>query len=325
MKKNIRKIIFYVLYIFGFGRLLNYFNNKKHRIPILLFHRVSDDDDKYWEPIMVKYFEEIISFLNKKYEFISLSDLLTGKVKDFKNKCIITFDDGYNDFILNALPVLKKYKIKPTLFVATSSISNNYLIWTSELNFAIKNTNLKEIKVNGKTFSLFNENDKINSSKNILQILINLSNKERIRILNQIKKDLNYKKPDNVNMLTWDQLRSISDLVDIQSHSDSHPVMRNLDKDELEKELKESKNKIEQELKKDVSCLSYPIGYFDDKVLELTKIYYSAAFCVEGKMLEVNKLKKVDNNYKIPRINITDKSVYELYFRINMFHAFFIK
>lgn len=324
MKDSIRKIIFFILYVLGFGNLLKFINNKKQRIPILLFHRVSDDNDKYWEPIKVKYFEKIIDFLNKNYEFISLPDLLTGKVNDFKNKCIITFDDGYEDFVANALPILEKYNIKPTLFVTTSSISNNSLIWTSELNFAIKNTNRKEIEVIGKNFSLLNEKDKINTAKHILQILINLPNKERVKILNQLKQQLDYKKPNNVNMMNWDELISISDIVDIQSHSVSHPVMKNLDMNELEKELKDSKNIIEQKLKKEVSYFSYPIGYYNDKVIGLSKKYYNASFIVEGKMLEINKLKKAENNYKIPRINITDKNIYELYFRINGFHTFII-
>ena len=320
MKDLIRKILFFILYYLGIGFVLKKNNTKNKLIPVLLFHRVSNDNDKYWEPIKPEYFEKIIKFLSKKYSFISISDLLEKKVTDFNNKCIITFDDGYKDFILEAFPIIKKYKIPITFFITSKSITENKIIWTSELNYVIKNTDKISIIIEGKEYSLRTENDKLQTANDLLFILKNKPNHIRIELLNKIKSELNYIMPKDISMLTWEDIKQMSNVIDIQSHSVSHPMMTNLKKQELEYELKVSKNETEKNINKKISYFSYPIGDYNKSVIDETKKYYKCAFVVGDKMLDAKKISDLDYLYKLPRINITDKNIYELFFRINGFH-----
>ncbi|MDP4290085.1 MAG: polysaccharide deacetylase family protein [Bacteroidota bacterium] len=48
-----------------------------------------------------------------------------------RNSCLITFDDGYSDNFYYAFPLLKRFKLKATIFINTAYIGNDpdYLTW----------------------------------------------------------------------------------------------------------------------------------------------------------------------------------------------------
>jgi len=326
MKQKLRYIFFITLYYLGIGYIIKSYNNKKNRIPILLFHRISDIKDNFWEPLPVKYFDKLIKFISKHYDIITIDYLLENKSKNLKNKCIITFDDGYKDFLENAYPILQKYNIKSTLFVTVNPVNTNSLIWTSELNKAIENTtkNTLELTFNNK-LNKYNISNTLQKQKvvfNLLQILKNISNKEQNKIISQIKTKLNYTKPDNINFLNWNDINKLKTQVNIQSHSLTHSFMTTLTDNELDEELIMSKKILSDKTNTNIKYFSYPIGDYNNNVIEKTKKYYTSAFIVSDNLVEVNKLSNNNYKYKIPRINITDKSVYEVFFRINGFHTF---
>lgn len=93
---------------------------------ILMYHSIADDsDDPYSVP--VDAFRDQMSWLaNKGYEVVPLSQLFdslqAGKLRRL-NKCVvITFDDGYRDFIDNALSVLLDYSATATVFLVTDML-----------------------------------------------------------------------------------------------------------------------------------------------------------------------------------------------------------
>jgi len=325
MKLLLRKIIFFTLYHMGLGTLFRRYNDKQKKIPVLLFHRVSDDKDEFWEPFSVDLFSRLLHFLSKRYDFIVIDELLQQEKINLENRCLITFDDGYDDFVRNALPIMEKLKIKPTFFVTTGSISKNEIIWTSELNKAIDHTLVESVSIEeddfNKTLLLTTKHKKLESANVLLNYLKRQTNEKRIEVLKKIKKQLNYTKPLNQNMLTWDELNLIKDRVDIQSHSVTHPMVTKLNKLELQNELTASKNIIEENLNIQVKYFSYPIGDCNDDVVTVTKKYYDAAFAVGDELLDTKKVNDPSYRFQLPRINITDQSIYEVYFRINGFHS----
>ena len=77
------------------------------KIPILLYHSISDDNSEM--SLNVDIFENQIKYLkNSGYTSINF-DEIDHKAK---KQIIITFDDGYKDIFINALPILKKYNFK---------------------------------------------------------------------------------------------------------------------------------------------------------------------------------------------------------------------
>lgn len=90
---------------------------------ILMYHSIADiPEDPY--SVTVDAFQKQISWLaDNGYEVISLSFLLesinAGNYKTLRKKVVITFDDGYKDFITNALPILADHGASATVFLVT--------------------------------------------------------------------------------------------------------------------------------------------------------------------------------------------------------------
>ena len=126
-------------------------NPFKKNVTTFLFHRINTVYDPLWNPIKPEHFEEIIIYLKKHFEFVSLQDYL---LEDFvaqtkKPLCSIGFDDGYRDFLDFALPILKKYDCPSSMYVVTDCIDQDLPPWTYMLNhYFINTSNLQFICVN---------------------------------------------------------------------------------------------------------------------------------------------------------------------------------
>lgn len=93
---------------------------------ILMYHSIADDSDDPYS-VSVDSFREQISWLSDNgYKTISLSSLLELlRAKNFRalrKNVVITFDDGYKDFFLNAFPILFDYEAPATVFLVTEML-----------------------------------------------------------------------------------------------------------------------------------------------------------------------------------------------------------
>lgn len=92
-------------------------------IIILNYHSISNDDiDTY--TVTPQQLEKQLQYFSKKYELISLEQLLDILKTGFptKNYGLVTFDDGYQDNLINALPILEKYKIPAAFFISATLV-----------------------------------------------------------------------------------------------------------------------------------------------------------------------------------------------------------
>ena len=110
------------------------------KIPILMYHSISNGNNPL--SVSINSFEKQMKFMNRNnYKTVNLKDLLNINNNKF---FIITFDDGYEDVFINALPILKKYNFTATCFFVSKYIGE-YNFWDenkpnySKLNLMSKN------------------------------------------------------------------------------------------------------------------------------------------------------------------------------------------
>lgn len=109
------------------------FSNDAGRIPILMYHSVSENlfgkKHPYYQintsPLM---FAKQMKWLKEAgYQTLTLAQLRTsmdeGCVPD--KTVVITFDDGYQDFYIDAFPSLRRYGFTATMFLATGRIQDS--------------------------------------------------------------------------------------------------------------------------------------------------------------------------------------------------------
>lgn len=80
-------------------------------------------------------------------------------------------------------------------------------------------------------------------------------------------------------LLTWEQIRTMQDYgIYFESHTLNHHHLTSLPAEEAQKEICESKTKLEQALGKPVNYIAYPYGQHNDQICEITqKAGYKAA------------------------------------------------
>lgn len=165
---HVRNFIFYLFYNRIESFLLKKYLAVNNKIIILTFHRVTNQPDSLWPPVRIDNFEKIIEFISSETLILPLSSL--SKIKKYPKKPIVclSFDDGYIDFIDNALPILTKYNLPCNHNICPGLIDENTLPWTQILNIYLKeHAGEKCLLPNGKE-----EVISINfSEKNILKCL----------------------------------------------------------------------------------------------------------------------------------------------------------
>jgi peptidoglycan/xylan/chitin deacetylase (PgdA/CDA1 family) len=291
IKYFIKKIVFKVLVK---GKLWKYFINSKSGAQTLMYHRISDD--KMIPGISSNGFENHLKFLVKNYDIVPIKEILFDREKNIEDpyKISITFDDGYYDFYHKAWPLLKKYNIPASLYVATNFIDKKEWLWPDKIRTLLLSTKVNTITVpNLGQLVLTMENYQENWNT-IADYCLRLKQIERDHFLQSLSVlfDTRYEKePDDCfSALTWSQLKEMSDEgLDIGSHTLSHAILTSIDDEQLYRELYESKEKIENMLEINVEGICYPNGMHLD---------------VSDKT--VNVAEKV--NYKYGLIAYTDKN-----------------
>jgi peptidoglycan/xylan/chitin deacetylase (PgdA/CDA1 family) len=126
-------IISLVIYYSGIYALYKFlFRNvfKIRRNIILTYHHVNNTTHRSLS-VKTSSFEKQMQFISKNFKVVSLDEIVNIKnAHSNRNDYIaVTFDDGYADFYLHALPVLKKLNIPGCVFLIYGAIgtSDEYL------------------------------------------------------------------------------------------------------------------------------------------------------------------------------------------------------
>lgn len=103
-------------------------NDSVSKIPILMYHKVNPNPKSGGLGLRVppKDFDWEMHYLYKNgYHTVNLGNVVDHFQKNTAlplKPIVITFDDGYQDNYLYALPILKKYRFTATIFVVTNTI-----------------------------------------------------------------------------------------------------------------------------------------------------------------------------------------------------------
>lgn len=93
---------------------------------ILMYHSIGE---RFGNPsgrhVSVEEFRQQLQLFAANSTIVPLDELLSESVPGQK-RLALTFDDGYRNFLTEALPVLRRYEMPVTLFVAPEKIGTNW-------------------------------------------------------------------------------------------------------------------------------------------------------------------------------------------------------
>lgn len=145
-------------------------------VPVLNYHRI-DSGIRHSLVVPPEEFKKQMQYLhNEGYHSITLDELYDYVTKGTElpdKPVLITFDDGYIDNYQHAMPILKEYNMKATLFMISGSVGENRFVGLEQLKEMQANgIDIQSHTVNHKDLrhmSLQQARDELVSSKAVLE------------------------------------------------------------------------------------------------------------------------------------------------------------
>ena len=263
------------------------------RTIILLYHRVAElSSDPQLLSVTPQHFAEHLEILRKHCRPIRLQQ--TDKL--LRRSVVVTFDDGYADNLWSAKPLLADYDIPATVFVTTAYVKEDREFWWDELEkFLLEHKTLPEtfqLNINGgirqwelgtsadydedayNHYRSWNVSEKNDPSprqfvyRSLHQLLRQMPEREQRKVLNQLR-DLAgapSSSPSTSRPLSPAEVIELDKggLVEVGSHTVTHPVLSTLSPETQSSEIERSKADLEEMLGRPVTSFAYPFGTRSD-------------------------------------------------------------
>lgn len=268
-----------------------------HRNHVLIFsaHGVVDyGAPAKWRPLRrqldVKNLERGLMALSKYFRFISLDQacsILTNREKKSSYCAVLTFDDGYENNVSHALPVMQRLGVPATFFLATGHIERREPFWYDRLDYAIQHLRSEQaVNFLRKNF-LFSPDhtDQLCSTFSALRQAVKEDNRHysetmaNVRsIAEALEKNADCRLSDVFEgdhftaVMNWESARHAAKQgVAIGSHTVDHVLLDHLDIDSARAQLLDSKKMIESQLDTPCHHLCYPNGNWSEHVVALAR------------------------------------------------------
>jgi peptidoglycan/xylan/chitin deacetylase (PgdA/CDA1 family) len=311
---------------------------------ILMYHRVGEEDIDPWSlRVTPEHFAQHLAVLRQHTQPMSLKQLAQahqeGNICD--RAVAITFDDGYANNLHQAKPLLEKYQIPATVFVATEYLENNREFWWDELERIILHTEELPEKLSltinqqeqrwelgtainySKSEAWHNRNlpawnalpgSRLHFYYELWQQLQPLTPTQRQPLLAQIKAWANYQFCEprlSHRPLTVSELAEIEQggTIELGGHTVSHPLLSEQSVAVQREEIKQSKLDLERLLNHPVHSFAYPFGAYQSETLTLVE---EAGFKYACSTVETSVWHKSDR-FSLPRFEVQnwDKAEFE--------------
>lgn len=114
---------------------------------IVMYHSIADNPNDPHAVAPAEFARQIEELVRSGCDVIDLPEALQDlRSGNYPGKVVLTFDDAYEDFLLNAVPILKKHNLPATVFAPTGLIGKTAIWDTHDKSKLLMNwEQLKEI------------------------------------------------------------------------------------------------------------------------------------------------------------------------------------
>jgi peptidoglycan/xylan/chitin deacetylase (PgdA/CDA1 family) len=200
----------------------------------------------------------------------------------------ITFDDGYADNLLAALPILEEVGLPATFFISTGTIGTDREFWWHELGRLILEQQGLPPSFTprddrcGRTWPTGSAGERQEFYHGMVRLLNDAPAAERDAWLVQLRSwaGVGTAAGASHRSLTVEELRLLaaSSLVTVGAHTVTHTRLASLDAAAQQEEITSSKRQLERWLGRDVTVFSYPFGRRCDYRRETVALCRQAGF-----------------------------------------------
>lgn len=244
---------------------------KNNVVTVLNLHRVSPDTGSAYKAICPLFFDKLLGYLTKEFHICLFGNF--ERIKTQKPKLILSFDDGYKDFIDYAVPILEKHNVR---------VNQNIIPYCIETGLPPVNVLLqdfigkapaellKKIPLEIDTAIINRDKLGIKASffiKYLPEAEFIPCRAELLRFL------LNYPEFLCASVMTKKDIMQISPIHEIGAHSFEHLSMENQNEEYFLNDLKKCKEYFLESLQLDCDIYCFPNGSATAEQIVLAKEY----------------------------------------------------
>lgn len=237
------------------------------RLSILSYHRVLTSSD-YLRPGVptVSEFEWQMALISKYFNPMPLLEARQRLEKGTlpENAICVTFDDGYKDNLEIAAPILKKYSIPATFFIATG-FQDGSIMWNDWIIESVRSSTAASITIedlNLIALPLLSEAEKLSATDKIIMAIKYMPPDLRAKYVDIVKSYGNSSWLNKLKlMLSRDEVLQLHRMgFSIGGHTENHPILKSLDSVSAKKEIETGRDKLSQLLGEKIELFAYPNG-----------------------------------------------------------------
>ncbi len=269
------------------GRKLFFPRGNNARLAVLTYHRVlSEPDSIQVNEVDIKNFDWQMETLSRYFNVFPLDEALDRLYKNSlpEGSVSVTFDDGYLDNLTNAAPILKKWNITATLFVATSYLDGG-IMWNDMIIESLRSYQHPKLDLNSLKLGSYDFSTPDNKRVSIYALLEKIKYHDvgtRIKLAEKVSELVGQPLPGNL-MLTSDQVSQLADNnFIVGGHTHTHPILSEIDLDKAEWDIKHGLDILKEITESNIRLFAYPNGvpgkdYFREHTSLISKLGFDYA------------------------------------------------
>jgi peptidoglycan/xylan/chitin deacetylase (PgdA/CDA1 family) len=270
---------------------------------ILMYHNFSGPQGSDPDALSVEGIRRQFTYLRQHFHVVSLLQLAeqvaSGRQLD-RNLVALTIDDGRRSCYEFFFPLLKEFDLPATFFVVSSFIRGEDWIWTDKVIWLSEQSPRPRDLVPGKLDGIFRSLNRMRPEQRNARIEA---------MARETGLSLPRSAPPQYRACSWTELQEMADsgLMEIGSHTVTHPILSSITDEESWNELTLSRTQIEHGIGRTVNCFCYPNGmpgdYRPSQVRQVEEAGYACSVIAEFGMVN-----RASDRYRLPRIGVARKS-----------------
>jgi peptidoglycan/xylan/chitin deacetylase (PgdA/CDA1 family) len=262
---------------------------------------VEDDQGDPWGLCLApEVFASQLEVLRRDFQPVRLKDASAGRGGSLP--VAVTFDDGYADVLTRAVPLLERFEVPATVFVVPGLEGEGF--WWDRLRGLFENPDSLpdrlSIDVGANRLEWQRDQGVQALRQNAYQRVRRSDESTREAQLVRLGEWAGIEPRSPVPVLDSAQLRDLAQhpLIEIGSHTMSHADLSALDADGLDREIKGSRDRLEEGLGRTIESFSYPHGGLHPAVLaRIKEAGYRRACSSEGGLVQSGS-----DPFRLPRL-----------------------
>jgi peptidoglycan/xylan/chitin deacetylase (PgdA/CDA1 family) len=232
---------------------------------ILFYHRIAEGvDDPFKLCVSPAKFAAHLDEIGRYGELSTLDDL---NLPSLRPRIVVTFDDGYSDNLINAVPIAEAKGVPVTIFVTSGLLGSHNGFWWDRLGALLSSrpSEIKEITLPSPEGSVrvgLGSTRRRKDLQSVRRYLLPLPTTEIHGILDEVSLQwgVSAAPPPDARPLTPSEFRKLaaSDVVTIGDHTVDHVQLRGLDAEDQQQMIASSKERLERLSGQVISHFAYP-------------------------------------------------------------------